>query len=62
MLELPQNIENELLRLRAYFPYRIIWCAHRNGEWVTGANTDKGQANKYARDGYQVFFVKGVKE
>lgn len=58
MLELPEATEKELLRLKQYFPYRIIWCAHRNGEWLTGATPDNRAPNKLSREGWQVFKVK----
>jgi hypothetical protein len=59
-LEIPEATESELVRLRGYFPYRIIWCAHRNGEWVTGATLDKRAPNKLNREGWTVFTVKAV--
>ena len=40
MLELPDKTEAELIRLKQYFPYRHTWCAHKEGEWVTGATLD----------------------
>ena len=57
-LELPETVERELKRLRQYFPFRIIWCAHRNGEWQTGAASTLRQPNKLQREGWQVFRVK----
>lgn len=58
MLELPEKTEAELIRLKQYFPYRHIWCAHKEGEWVTGATLDKREPNRLARNGWQVFTVK----
>lgn len=61
MIEMPEKIENELIRLKQYFPFRIIWCAHKSGEWITGANLDNREPNKHLREGWQVFKVKGEK-
>lgn len=61
MLELPEATEKELVRLKQYFPARIIWCAHRNGEWMTGANLDNREPNRMARQGWQVFKVSGTR-
>jgi hypothetical protein len=58
MLEMPNNIETELARLKQYFPYRIVWCGYKDGEWVTGANLDNRQANKHMREGWKVWKVK----
>lgn len=41
---------SELLRLKSYFPFRIVWGAVSvNGEFVCGASKDRRQVNKYAR-------------
>lgn len=61
MLELPESTEREMLRLKAYFPARVVWCAHRNGEWQTGATLDNRVPNQLAREGWQVFKMTGVK-
>ncbi len=58
MLELPEATENELNRLKAHFPFRIIWCAHKDGEWVTGATLNRREPNRLTRQGWQVFQVK----
>jgi hypothetical protein len=43
--------ENALKRLKAYFPFRIVWGAvnAHTGEFVSGANCTRRQAMNYAR-------------
>jgi hypothetical protein len=43
--------ENELKRLKSYFPFRIVWGAvnAHTGEFVSGANCTRRQAMNYAR-------------
>lgn len=58
MLEMPEATENELVRLKQHFPYRIIWAACKGSEWVTGATLDRREPNRLARQGWAVFTVK----
>lgn len=42
--------EAELTRLKAYFPFRIVWGAiSENGEFVSGASHTRRQLNSYVR-------------
>lgn len=41
----------ELKRLKAYFPFRIVWGAVSvNGEFVCAASTSRRELNKYVRN------------
>lgn len=43
--------QSELLRLKSYFPFRIVWGAvSASGEFVSGASKDRRQLNKYAHN------------
>jgi hypothetical protein len=46
-----------MARLKAYFPFRIVWCAHKDGEWITGANPTRREPNKHGREGWDVFIL-----
>lgn len=42
--------EAELLRLKQYFPFRIVWGAvSNNGEFVSGADLTRRRLNQYLR-------------
>ena len=48
------KMEAELKRLKAYFPFRIVWGAINPDtlEYVTGASATKRQLNGYLRKGW----------
>ena len=56
-MELTTEQNAELSRLKAYFPYRVVWGAihPETQEWVASANTTKRQMNSYVRNGWIVF-------
>ena len=58
-MELTTEQNAELSRLKAYFPYRVVWGAihPETHEWVASANTSKRQMNSYVRKGWTVFQV-----
>ncbi len=56
-IEIPDNVQNELKRLKEYFPFRIVWCAVKDCEWVTGADLTRRNLNKYIRAGYSAFVL-----
>lgn len=58
-VEIPESVARDMERLRAYFPYRIIWCAYKDGEWVHGGSKTRHVINTHLRKGYAVFIVKG---
>lgn len=48
----------ELTRLKAYFPYRIVYGAISGGnEWICGAVTTKREPNRLARTGWHVVIL-----
>jgi len=53
------KMEAELKRLKAYFPFRIVWGAlnPETLEFVTGANATKRQLNDYVRKGWNGYVV-----
>lgn len=55
MLCIPDHITREVQRLKSHFPFRIVWCAVKDGTWVTGANVTMRQANDHARKGWRVY-------
>lgn len=44
----------ELIRLKAYFPFRIVWGAIKGAEFQCAASFTKREANRLARDGWTV--------
>ncbi len=58
-MELTVEQNAELSRLKAYFPYRVVWGAIHpdTKEWVASANTTKRQMNSYVKQGWVVFQV-----
>lgn len=54
MPPLPDKLANELARLKAYFPYRLVWVAHKDGEWDHGCHKTKRQLNDKVRTGWTV--------
>lgn len=50
-------MQKEMARLRAYFPYRIVWGAlnPQTNEYVTGATAARHQPNNLARKGQEVY-------
>ena len=58
-MELTTEQNAELSRLKAHFPYRVVWGAihPETHEWVASANTSKRQMNSYVRKGWTVFQV-----
>jgi hypothetical protein len=50
--------ERQLLRLKAYFPYRIVFGWIENGEFYTGAVATMHKPNKLAREGKEVWIIK----
>jgi len=51
-------MSEEMARLKAYFPYRIVWGAIRtDGAYEVGANVTKRQVNDLIRKGYQGFTI-----
>jgi hypothetical protein len=59
MNELLVQAEQEMKRLKMYFPYRVVWAAINEStkEVLTGASPTKRQPNSYARKGYQVYVL-----
>lgn len=57
MQDVLNKMQNEMNRLKQYFPYRIVWGAvnPETLEYVTGATPTKRQANDYARKGHHVY-------
>lgn len=45
----------EMARLKAYFPYRIVYCAVRGNERTCSAVATMRIPNRLARDGWQVW-------
>lgn len=47
----------ELARLKAYYPYRVVWGAihPETKEWIASANTTKRQMNTHVKQGWVVF-------
>lgn len=55
---LTQSQIQELQRIKAYFPYRIVFgVIKKDGTFEVWAKTTKHAANRLAREGHQVFMV-----
>jgi hypothetical protein len=54
---LNESQANEIARMKAYFPYRIVFGVidKNTGEFFVYAKPTKHTMNKLARDGHQVF-------
>ena len=59
-MELTMERKAELARLKAYFPYRIIYATtdKKTGEFTAGAVINMRIPNKLAREGHEVVIVK----
>ncbi len=54
-MELTESLVNELRRLKAYFPYRVVFGAiSPSGEWEANAQPTKRRALSLARKGWAV--------
>lgn len=59
-MELTQQQTQELQRLKAYFPYRIVFgVIHQDGSFEAYAKTTMHTANHLARKGASVFIFWG---
>jgi hypothetical protein len=57
-MTLTTDQENQLKRLKQYFPYRIIFgVIYPTGEFETYAEHDKRKMNKFVKLGYTVFKI-----
>lgn len=57
-MELTQEQLKELQRLKAYFPYRIVFgVLRKSGEFEAWAKPTKHAANKLAREGHTVWIL-----
>lgn len=54
---LTKEQDAQLVRLKQYYPWRIVWGAIVNGEFESYATTTKHRMNKYLREGHQVFIL-----
>lgn len=53
---LTEGNKNDLIRLKQYFPYRIVFgVVMPDGKFDTYASTTKHKMNKFLRLGYPVF-------
>lgn len=54
-----EKMEADMMRLKAYFPYRIVWGAISpdGNEFVTGATPTKRQVNDYLRKGWHTYVI-----
>ena len=48
----------EVLRLKAYFPYRICFGAIKGDEFFSSTAVTMRKPNKLAREGWQVFVAR----
>lgn len=57
MNELMKKAEQEMIRLKGYFPYRVVWAAinEETGEVITGASATRRHVNAYMRRGWTGF-------
>lgn len=51
--------QNELIRMKAYRPFMICYCAvnEETGEYIISASPTKHRANKLARTGWKVWII-----
>ena len=59
MTQLPESTIKELQRLKAYFPYRIVWAAYDpvSGNYETGVSKTRRQINDRMRQGHACYTV-----
>lgn len=59
MNEAISKMQSDMNRLKAYFPYRIVWGAinAETLEFVTGANATKRKVNDYIRKGWSGYAI-----
>ncbi len=57
--KLTQEQRDELLRLRQYFPFRLVWGSLDpfGGRWTAHATTDKREMNAMIRKGWTVVLL-----
>ena len=51
----PEAIEQEMIRMKAYYPFRIVFCALVDGVWEVQARTTMAVPNRLARAGMPVY-------
>lgn len=51
----PDDIEQEMIRMKSYFPYRIVFCALIGEKWEVQARTTMAVPNRLAREGVPVY-------
>jgi len=57
--QLTEENKNDLIKLKQYFPYRIIFgVCMPDGKFDTYAVNTKHKLNKFLKLGYQVFQIK----
>lgn len=54
-----ESLNNDMLRLKAYFPYRIIWACYnpKTGEHYAAATKTKHQLNSNLRKGFNCYVL-----
>lgn len=59
MNEAISKMQSDMNRLKAYFPYRIVWGAINSEtfEFVTGANVTKRQVNDFSLKGWNAYVL-----
>jgi hypothetical protein len=45
----------EMRRFRMYFPFRMAFCAWKDGEWQVWCAASKSRCNRLLRDGWKVW-------
>lgn len=53
-ITVPESTVAEMRRMKAYFPYRIVFAVLENGVWSVQARTTKAAMNNAARKGLPV--------
>lgn len=55
--DVPDAQRTDCARLKAHFPYRIVYAAFNpaTGEWITNAVTTKARPHALARKGWRVW-------
>lgn len=57
-MSLSESQTAEMQRLKAYFPYRIVYGAiGPKGEWQCGAVVNKREPNRLSREGWTVYLL-----
>ncbi len=56
-MQVPDNIQQDMQRIKAYYPFRIVFCVYDGESWEVYAKTTRHVMNNAIRKGYGVWSI-----